>query len=267
MQQLPILTRELTSLIERGIAPDSRYPDPYGGQTAHFGKTVASKHQGPWPPCAVFCFNGDDVERLREILEFFDDQEPIFYVCHASFTPEVGQVLHASGYALQNWKQTLLYGLPAPDPTALPPSVTIEAVTPATIDVAAEVAAQGNEWPEVWREAAKERVMQAFQPEDPRMFLACYDREPAGIGYLSKNRACERWCGMGNAAVVPRFRRRGIHTALLGHRLYVASQLGYELVISGADFDSTSFRNQQRAGMHLAYVESTWTRPKRNTRS
>ena len=55
-------------------------------------------------------------------------------------------------------------------------------------------------------------------------------------------------------------RQRGVHTALLRHRLRLAAQAGAELVISGAAYGSASHRNQQRLGLQLAYVESTWAR-------
>jgi len=40
----------------------------------------------------------------------------------------------------------------------------------------------------------------------------------------------------------------------------VAYMLGSTLVIGSADFGSGSFRNQQRAGLRLAYIESGWRR-------
>lgn len=48
------------------------------------------------------------------------------------------------------------------------------------------------------------------------------------------------------------------HTALLHKRLYVASELGCTLIESGATYGSTSFRNQLRAGLLIAYIESEW---------
>jgi GNAT superfamily N-acetyltransferase len=81
---------------------------------------------------------------------------------------------------------------------------------------------------------------------------------PAGVGELTAIGDTANWGYLGSAAVVPRFRRLGIQTALLRHRFRVAFNRAYELVTSGADFGSTSFRNQQRVGLRLAYVEATW---------
>ncbi|MGL1250146.1 hypothetical protein ACSTK1_23530, partial [Vibrio parahaemolyticus] len=83
-----------------------------------FGKTLAKRVAGPWPPSAVYGFNGDDVGRLPEILSFFGDKPPVFYLSHAGFTPELAGALREAGYAPRDWNQTILYGLPLAD--ALP---------------------------------------------------------------------------------------------------------------------------------------------------
>jgi hypothetical protein len=60
--------------------------------------------------------------------------------------------------------------------------------------------------------------------------------------------------------VVPRLRGKGCHLALVQHRLKVAHTLGCEWIQAGASFGSASFRNRQRAGLRLAYIESGWSR-------
>lgn len=257
MQPLPILTTELTLQIEQCVGPDPER-DGEGCEIVRFGKTVARKSRGPWPPSSVFCFNADDVKRLPEILAYFGDVDPLFYLAHGGYGTEVGKALHDAGFWLHEWKQALLYGPTIRDAVPCPSNVAIEVVTPETIELAAEVAAQANQWPQAWREDAKQGVRQSLNRPVLQIFMARFEGVPAGIGYLSKSRATEHWCGLGNAAVIPSYRRRGIHTALLQHRLHAARQAGYELVVSGADFGSTSFRNQQRVGLRLAYVEATW---------
>ena len=259
MPELPILTTELTLQLERHIAPLESAPgDVHDDQIVRFGKTIACKHRGPWRPSKVFCFNGDDVGLLDEVLAFFGDIEPIFYLAHGGFTPAVAQALTAAGFCMCDWTQTILYGLPAAEAAQPPPGITIEPVTANTIDAAAEVAAEGNGWAQPWREDAKDGVRQSIHREHFQLFLARYQGEPAGVGNFSPSRASEKWCGLGAGAVIPRFRKRGIHTALLRHRLHAAFSAGYEVVISGAKFGSTSFRNQQRVGLHLGYIETAW---------
>jgi predicted N-acetyltransferase YhbS len=261
MREPPILTTELTLQLERGVAPkETASAEMNLPRVIRFGKTIACKQCGPWPPSRVFCFNGDDVGRLGEILAFFGDIDPDFLLVHGGYRPEVGQALSAAGYCMHEWKQTILYGLPIVEPPILPPSIFIERVTSETIETAAEVAAVGNGWPDQWRESAKDGIRRSIDREHFQLFLARYEREPVGISDLSRSRASDSWCCLGNAAVIPRFRCRGIHTALLQHRLHTAFKQGYELVVGGADFGSTSFRNQQRVGLRLGYVETMWRR-------
>jgi len=262
MRELPILTTELTLQLERCVGPSEPGIDAHGSEVVRFGKTIASKKRGPWPPSSIFRFNSDDVGRLDEILGFFGDIDPLFFLVHGGYKPAVGQTLHAAGYYLHDWRQTILYGLPAPEPAPLPANVTIEEVTKDTIDVAAETTAEGNEWPALWRETAKAGVHRSIGRPHLQIFLARYKGQPAGVGSLSKCGAADNWCTLHDAAVVPRFRGRGIHTALLSHRLHIAINAGYALAISGANFGSTSFRNQQRAGLRLGYVEATWRKHK-----
>lgn len=53
---------------------------------------------------------------------------------------------------------------------------------------------------------------------------------------------------LGGMTTVPRARRRGLQTALLGHRLGLAVENGCDLAITAADPDSPSGRNIERAG-------------------
>jgi GNAT superfamily N-acetyltransferase len=263
MRQPPILTTELALQLEQHIAPnETRPPEQEGSQVARFGKTIASLERAPWPPSRVFCFNAGDLDRLTEILDFFGDINPEFILVHGGFGPEVGRALNSAGYCPHDWKQTILYGLPSAQPATMPQGITIEVATPDTVEAAAEVAAEGNEWPQQWRERAKNGVRKSIHRDHLQMFLARYEGEPAGVGELSKSRAFDNWGGLGSATVIPRFRRRGIHTALLQHRLHRAYQIGYELVVGGADFGSGSFRNQQRVGPRLGYIETVWKKLK-----
>ena len=134
--------------------------------------------------------------------------------------------------------------------------VTIERVTKENLEDYVRTVAEGFEMPIEWRDAAMEEVRRSFTTDDHR-FLARLHGEPAAVATL---RIREGVGSLGGGATVPRHRGKGCHLALLRHRLDVAYLLGCTLVIGGANFGSGSFRNQQRAGLRLAYVESGWRR-------
>ncbi len=101
----------------------------------------------------------------------------------------------------------------------------------------------------------------AKQPPQPNVhqFIAYLNGQPAGVCGLGLR---DGIASLGAAGVMPGFRRRGIHMAMLRQRLHLAHQLGAELISSGASFGNASFRNQHRAGLQIAYIESAWSRPK-----
>ena len=64
---------------------------------------------------------------------------------------------------------------------------------------------------------------------------------------------------LADACTDPAFRRHGLHTALLRRRIADARQAGADLVFSGAEFLSGSYRNMERIGMRLAFMRAIWT--------
>ena len=262
MPRLPVLTNELALRIEGCVAPELSSPteatDPRAACVAQFGRTVASKSKGGWPANKVFCFGHDDIGRLEEILAFYaaDGLEPTFYMAPMAFSRETAAALDAAGFVQREFEQAIMYGLPAPKARALPNGVTIERATADNADEFVHATADGFEWHPNWRADAMETVRHSFRP-GVRHFLVRYNGAPAGVGSLGLRGT---FASLGGGAIVPVFRGKGCHLALVHHRVHLAHTLGCELVLGGARFGSGSFRNQQRAGLRLAYVESAWSR-------
>ena len=264
MAQFPPLTTELALKIERNIGESGlRRPpsdkDPFPEQHAVFGNTIAYKASGGRPRNKVFCFGHKDVDRLGEILAFYsaDHLEPHFYLAPMGFNLEVAEALIAAGFAQVAFEQALLYGLPQEAPVPLPQGVTIEAVTNENFEDFVVTTAEGFEWPKTWRKAAMQNVRTEIDPGAHR-YLARYEGKPAGVGVLRIDE--DGTAHVVGGAVAPAFRRRGCHLALVHHRLNMAHGLGSHFVMGAASFNSAGFRNQQRAGLRLAYIESEWRR-------
>jgi hypothetical protein len=262
MRHVPLLTTELALRIERFVAPEVSSPletnDPTVPCVVQFGRTIASKSHGRWPGNKVFCFGHEDVSRLGEILAFFaaDDLEPTFYVAPMAFTRDVATALDAAGFVQRDFEQAILYGVPDAEPRPLPEGVGIEPVTPDNLEEFVRATADGFEWHWSWRDAAMDGVRTSVRP-GVRHFLVRYDGVSAGVGSLGVR---ENVASLGGGAVVPALRRKGCHLALVHYRMHLAKTLGCELVLGGASFGSGSFRNQQRAGLRVAYIESAWSR-------
>jgi GNAT superfamily N-acetyltransferase len=88
------------------------------------------------------------------------------------------------------------------------------------------------------------------------LYLGLCDGVPAGaaILYLADGGAY-----LADSAVVPEWRRRGVHRALLDRRCADAAAAGAKVVFSGADYLSASHRNMLRKGLALLYTKAIWT--------
>jgi ribosomal protein S18 acetylase RimI-like enzyme len=91
-----------------------------------------------------------------------------------------------------------------------------------------------------------------------RLYLGLCDGEPAGaailyvrdgVGYLA------------DSAVDPRWRRRGVHRALLDARCADAASAGCAEIFSGAEYLSASCRNMLRKGLSLLLTKALWRAP------
>jgi hypothetical protein len=87
--------------------------------------------------------------------------------------------------------------------------------------------------------------------------LALIEGEPAGAGCLSL-RAGVASC-FADATLV-RFRRRGVHNALIRERLRMAAVAGCDLITAGTQPGSGSQRDYERFGFQVAYTKVTMTR-------
>ncbi len=83
-----------------------------------------------------------------------------------------------------------------------------------------------------------------------RAYLALCDGVPAAGAALRADEGITQLCG---AATLPPYRRRGIQTALLRHRLFEAHRVGCDLAIMTAQPGSKSHFNAQRQGFELLY--------------
>ena len=244
------------------MAPEPAVPAsnaaPGAVTVKQFGRTIATKARGGRPSNKVFCFGHDDVSKLDDILAFYatDGLEPTFYVMSAGFTRQVSAALTAVGFTQCEFEQAILYGLPSNELSLAPRHITIERVTSDSLEDYICTLADGFEMPPEWRDAGMDEARRTFTADEHR-FLARVDGEPAAVATL---RTREGVASLGGGATIPRLRGKGCHLALVRHRLDVAYMLGCTLVIGAANFGSGSFRNQQRAGLRLAYIESGWRR-------
>lgn len=263
MPEAPPLTAALADRIEHCIAhahfSSGDGPEADAVDAVFFGRTVALRSTRGRPRNEVFRFGRDDIHRLPEILDFYASVqvEPRIFLGPTGFSGDVATALSEAGFRQCDYEQGILYGLSLPDPPTPPASTTIEPVTRGNLDEYVQALADGFTWPPEWREAAMRNTRDGF-PGTAHSLLARFDGQAVGVGSVTVDDGGV--ARLGGGAVVPEFRRRGIHLALVRHRLHVAHEAGCNLVLSSASFGSASFANQQRAGLRLAYIECEWRR-------
>ncbi len=251
---VPILTTAVARRIERSILLARLRLQ--GADVARHGRTVATRSaDAPWRN-GVFRFGPADVGRLADILDCFPPSGgPTFHLMPMDYTAAVGQALAGIGFRPVAFRQAVLYGVPVPTP-ACPAGLSIERVSPGSLDDVVGIVVDAFGYRPEWRAGAEADLRRQSTKPDVHLYLARVAGEPAGAGALHVGR--NGVASLGWAAVSPGHRRRGCHAALIAHRSAAAHARGARLVVGGADFGSASFRNQQRAGLRLAYVESTW---------
>ncbi len=260
VQQIPVITLDIANRIERSVA------EFYGGdfynrckniEVENFGNSIAVKIPSkPWRS-GIFCFSDQDVKYLKDIVEFFRVDYPNFnfYLSPMGYTKTVGQLLIEAGLIPTSNSQTIFYGVPSDTLDTLNQDVIVEPASLKTIDSYIETQITGFEYRSDWRDAIKAEITEWFSADGFNPYLVLYRGEPAGSAYLMARGGIGYFA---DDAVVPKFRGKGLHLALLNYRLSAANNLDSELVISGADFGSTSFRNHLRVGFRQAYIETTW---------
>lgn len=88
-------------------------------------------------------------------------------------------------------------------------------------------------------------------------YLAFVNSEPAGIGVIFME---EGVANLAAAAVLPSFKNRGVHSALIQDRISQAITNDAELVTGQARFGSVSQNNMEKAGMKIGYTKAIWIR-------
>jgi GNAT superfamily N-acetyltransferase len=91
--------------------------------------------------------------------------------------------------------------------------------------------------------------------QDTLCFLAELDGKPGAAGALCIHDGIALFAG---SATIPELRRRGLQAALLQERMRYAFESGCDLAMMVAEAGSSSQRNAERRGFHIAYTRIKW---------
>lgn len=99
------------------------------------------------------------------------------------------------------------------------------------------------------------RVKGYFHASQFHNYMLTIDGRPAAMGSLFLH-GSEGY--LANDYTFEEFQGRGCQTALIGHRLSAAAELGLENVYTDVEFGSVSHTNMEKAGFRTAFINTFW---------
>lgn len=164
--------------------------------------------------------------------------------------------LIAEGFALEGMRTVLVRGAPSKSEFAdlARPVAGLEV---RRIDVATEIGLYADTAARAWfagsepREADLRMSRIANSVPTARLFVATVDGVPAGCARIDLSGGIGYFLG---GSVIPEFRNRGIHQALLLARMKCAAEEGCDLLNIASLAGAATDRNAQRLGFQVAYT-------------
>jgi hypothetical protein len=198
-------------------------------------------------------------EHLDEIEAFFLGYDaPVFHEVSPLADASLMELLSTRGYRPVELTSVMHRELSLQNVRLTPrdPALTTRIVTADEADLWAKTSADG--W--VTEHEGLADFMFKFgrisaQCKGAYPYLAELDGRAVSTGMLF---IYEDVCMLAGASTVPEGRNRGAQTALLEDRLAFAAAQGCTLAIMGASPGSTSQRNAQKNGFHIAYTRTKW---------
>ena len=195
-----------------------------------------------------------DPALLPEVLAFYAATEQACWVTVPPYLPiAVTDALSEAGFRVESYSAAMV-AEPVPEPER--GAVDVIEAGRADRDVFLDTMNLGFDQNPAM--LANLRRNQSFWCDvaDWHLFLARVDGAPAGAAVLSIH---DDIGYLAAGSVLPAFRGRGVHAALIAARLRRANTRQCRIVCGNAAWGSQSQRNQQRAGLAIAYVKSVWT--------
>ncbi|BDP40349.1 hypothetical protein DAETH_03180 [Deinococcus aetherius] len=217
------------------------------GAVARFGPLVAV-HAGPDLPVDTAWHDGTEglTEADLDAFEAFsaEHRQPatLHVLSHAA--PPLLPLLRARGYALDHVLHVYTRDL-----TALPPAPAPTVREEPDPELWADLSARG------FGPGTGAIMHCVAHAAGTRRLVAEVDGQPAGTAALS---VTEGVAALYGTSTLPEFRGRGVQTALLAARLYLAARLGADLASVFVTPGSGSERNVRRAGFAVVGARLTF---------
>ncbi len=262
----PVVTQELADRIEKfeleahlsKVSGMQKAPgNPLGVEIARFGRAAAFTIRGA-PRIEMYRalnLNSPDISQVEPVLQWFRSRG---LRCQIDISPHHSSddlLIHMADLGMaQTGFLTVLYGIPVVPENPMPPGVTIQEYTQGSLDEFAALAVEIEQIEESEREKWKRVIPYEFAGW--RCYIARVGNKPAGHAAMLIQSGVAI---LMFAETDPQFRGFGCQTALLRQRIQDAGSTGCDLVVCAAYPGTVSQRNQERAGLRVAYTKALWS--------
>ncbi len=246
------LISRIRSISEREGNPEGVELRSFGGATACYIRTM------PWPLFnSVVGLTHDDLDQLDALLAFYRERNRSFQIAinpSQAHGELLKQLARRSMY--QASFHTVLYGRPLALAGNDSDRIRIcEVLDEHDFHHYAGVHCLGAGMGIEHRHHFANNNRGLMNRPGWRLFLALYDDVPGAVAVMHSSNGI---ASLALAATVPDYRRRGLQTALLNHRLHEAYKEKCEWVAAQAGFGSSSQHNMERVGMRVAWTRAMW---------
>ena len=228
----------------------ARPGNPRDAQVRRYGEAIALRA----PPFGegffnrAYGFNDENLDDACDAIEWYAEKDvpAVFEVLPGVPSDELMALLARRGYRQVGFHAT--FAGPAELPRKPSPGVEVRPVA-----TEAELVWFADMYQVGWARTGRIPVEPWLTAPGWSLYLGLCDSEPAGAAVLYV------WNGIGylaDSAVDPKWRRRGVHRALLDARCADAVALGCTEIYSSADYLSASSRNMLRKGLSLLMTKS-----------
>jgi hypothetical protein len=196
-------------------------------------------------------------EQLDEVEEFFRSREAAVTIDVCPYAdPTLLELLGSRGYRVSEFSHVMARPVTAGESFAADAGTVVRVAEPGERDLWARNVVSGFFGREQITDEEFRTGRILFDMTSSSKLIATIDGEIAGCAAVSfRNRIASCFAD----STLVRFRRRGVHQALIAARLAMAAERGCEVLVAGTQPGSGSQRDYERAGFQIAYTKITMT--------
>ncbi len=197
---------------------------------------------------------------LDEIIDLFarHNLNFRFEIVPGNLNSSLASRFHKLGFCQMDFNAAV-YGQPSLAVKTSPnEQIKVREVQPNEIDIFLDLYQDGFGLPRLSHNERR-AVLSWLQRAKSSLYLciAHMDDRPVGVGILYT----ENGVGLlADATILPDFRGKGCHTAMIHHRIAQAEKRNCDLLTSFVEFGSRSHLNLERVGLRVAYTKAMWWR-------